>query len=265
MANNRSFGGLGLGILCWRAYPTLARSLETYRAAGLTDFFDETLIWFQEIDDEARALAARFDMPCDGVAENRGILGGFRDLASALSSPVVVLLENDLPLIEPRAEVARQLEIAYRAVASGEVAVFRLRHRARPGQKFDTLAKYHRYHGPGPAPMMRRLLRPGKARRLAGTSIYADDRPESRFPTLVSKAPDGSHRISAACLPWTNQSIMVRRDFFLETIIAEAEASPSSRRVNGFPDIEKEWNTPRWRRSGWTIGADRGLFTHERA
>ena len=254
----------GLGLLCWKNYNTFARALESYERAGLFDLVGETLVWFQEIDDEARALASRFGLPCDGSPDNRGILGGFKALAGAMTSDVLLLLENDLPLIEPQAEAARQIALATRAVRAGDVQVFRLRHTAEPGQKFNTLEQSRRYHGAGLAPLIRRTLRPGKARRLAGTSLYAEPLPELAFPDLVTRMPEGWLKISAACLPWTNQSIMVRRDFFLETIIAGAQARPSSRTVNGFPDIEKEWNTPRWRASGWTIGADTGLFTHLR-
>lgn len=254
----------GLGLLCWKNYETFRAALSTYAEAGLFELFGEKLIWFQEIDDEARALGAEFGLPVSGSSQNRGILGGFQSLAGAMQSEVLVLLENDLPLIEPVEEARQQLETAFRAVRSGEVQVFRLRHTEFPGQKFETLGKYRRYHGDGLTPALRRIVRPAKAKRLAGTAIYDSAEAAEKFPTLIRKMPDGWHKVSAACLPWTNQSIMVRRDFFLDVIIAQAAANPSSRSVNGFPDIEKEWNSPRWRNSGWTIGAGKGLFTHER-
>ncbi|MGV6802214.1 MAG: hypothetical protein ACWA5L_09865 [bacterium] len=253
-----------LGLLCWKGYSGFRHALQSYQAAGVFELFGEKLIWFQEIDDEARALASDFGLPYAGSEENLGIAGGFQRLATALSSPVITLLENDLPLIEPRQEAERQLAIAYLAIRSQEVAVFRLRHRQHPGQKFTTLEKYQRYYRPELSASLRRFLRPGKARRLAGTAIYAEKYPEKKFPELIEKTPAGWYKVSSRCLPWTNQSIMVRRDFFLNTIIDYALSSPSSRSVNGFPDIEKEWNNPKWRNSGWTIGADKGLFTHER-
>ncbi|MEM9233587.1 MAG: hypothetical protein AAGA69_05030 [Pseudomonadota bacterium] len=254
----------GIGILSWRAHDGLDRILEGYRTAGLWDHFDEKMIWFQEETEADRALAARHGLPHGGTPDNQGILGGFKTLATAMSAEIVLLLENDLPLIEGAEEVARQIETATAMLTQGDAQVVRLRHRHHPGQKFDTLGKYQRYHGDGMMSFIRRTLRPGKARRLAGTALYAEDAPHDVFPDLISKHPAGGWLISAACLPWTNQSIMVRRDFLLNEIIVPAEQNPSPRRVNGFPDIEKEWNTPRWRRSGWTIGATDGLFTHER-
>lgn len=255
---------LGIGILSWRAHQGLSDILGGYSEAGLWDHFGERLIWFQEQNDQDKAIAFAHGLPFDGSPDNHGILGGFKNLASALSAEILLLLENDLPLIEDQDEVARQIAIAADMLDTGDAQVVRLRHRKKPGQKFDTLGKYRRYHGEGAGPMLRRHLRPGKARRLAGTALYDQDHPETAFPDLIRARAGGGWLISSACLPWTNQSIMVRRDFFLGTIIAHAEAHPSRRQVNGYPDIEKEWNTPRWRRSGWWIGATEGLFTHER-
>ncbi len=264
-----NFPGLGVGVLSWcdrtgRGGLSLRNSLATYQQAGLFELVGEALLWCQEISPQDRALADGMGLAVNGSSDNQGILGGFKNLATAMTSDILVLLENDLPLIEPREELIRQFTLAQDALRSGEVQVFRLRHVAAPGQKFDTLQKYQLYHGLGLMPQLRRTMRPGKAQRLAGTALYGEADPAAKFPDLIAQAADGSYRISSRCLPWTNQSIMVRRDFFLETIIAYAERHPSRRRVNGFPDIEKEWNAPQWRNSGWTIGADRGLFTHER-
>lgn len=255
---------LGVGILSWGGLDSLRASLQSYAAADLFSLFDETLLFLPEMTAEGAAVANAFELPYEGSAANLGILGGFKALASAMTSDVLLLLENDCPLIEPKAEAARQLGLARKAVGEGDVVVFRMRHVEKPGQKFAALPKYLRYHGPGRLPSLRRALRPQKARRLAGSAVYAEAAPEKRFPDLIERKPEGWLSVSAACLPWTNQSVVVRRDFYLGTIIAQAEARPSPRRVNGFPDIEKEWNAPQWRGSGWRIGVDRGLFTHER-
>ncbi len=255
---------LGLGLLSWGLHTEMDSIIAGYRERGLFDLVDQALIWFQEIGEDERAFAERHGLPCDGTPENYGILGGFKNMAAALSTDFVLLLENDLPLIEDRDETARQIAQAKALLKNDDVKVVRLRHRAKPGQKFDTLAKYNRYHGPGAAPTLRRTLRPGKAKKLAGTAVYAEAAPAAKFPKLIEPAGDGAFLVSSECMNWTNQSIMIRRDFFLDTIIAEAEANPSPRRVNGFPDIEKEWNSPKWRKSGWKIGVPKGLLTHER-
>ncbi len=251
-------------MLCWRGYEDFARALESYEAAGLFDLFGETMVFFQDADTEAAALAGRFGLDWRGSTENLGILGGFKALASAMDSELLLLLENDLPLIEDREETARQIELATRLLLSGQAQVVRLRSVRQPGQKFDTTAKYARYHGGGMLPLLRRSLRPGKAKRLAGSAVYVREQADRHHRGLIDRSDEGTYLVSAAALPWTNQSIMLRRDFFLERILAHAEAHPSRRRVNGHPDIEKEWNGSVWRRSGWKIGVPSGLFTHER-
>ena len=108
---------------------------------------------------------------------------------------------------------------------------------------------------------IRRIIRPGKAQKMIGNAIYVYTEPDKVFDE-IKRQPDGWFKISARHITWSNQSIMIRRSFFLDKILAYAEAHPSNRTVNGFPDIEKELNSDYWRKSGWSVGADLGLFTH---
>ncbi|MEM8616021.1 MAG: hypothetical protein AAGF20_03700 [Pseudomonadota bacterium] len=255
--------GLGLGFLCYKSYDTFSRALSTYKDRYLFDHFVEQVVFFNSIDAEACRLADQYALRAEGTDQNLGILGGFKALAQTMQSEFVLLLENDLPLIEDAETTRRRLEEGLSALQSGSADVFRFRHVAHPGQRFQAAGKYLRYHGPGALPALRRLVRPQKAHKLLGNAIYCEASPARKFGE-ITEAEDSTYRIPAAHITWTNQSIMVRRDFFLNEIIAWAEANPSSRTVNGFPDIEKEWNCARWRKSGWVVGAGGGLFTHER-
>jgi hypothetical protein len=251
----------GLGLLCYKRYDTFRAALETYKEAGLFDLADETIVAFNELDDEGRALAEEFGLSVIGSDANTGILGGFKMLAEGLSSDIVLLLENDLPLIESAKEARRQIENAQRALASEEVEVFRFRHRIHPGYRDQSSWKFLRYYRPSLLAQIRRLLRPRKAQKMIGNAIYVLTEPDKVFDDIV-RMPDGWFKISAKHITWSNQSIMIRRQFFLDNILAYAESNPSNRTVNGFPDIEKELNSAYWRNSGWRVGADLGLFTH---
>ena len=255
----------GVGLLAWRDLDGLAANLAGYAAAGLPAMFAERVVWFQEVSDEGRALAVRYGWRAEGSPENLGILGGFEALARALTAETVLLLEDDLPLVEDAGAVRAQLDEATQLLLADRAQVVRLRSRRVPGQKFDLPGKYARYHGGGPLAGVRRALRPGKAKRLAGGAVYVRDKADRAHRGLIDRTDEGTYLVSAACLPWTNQSVMVRRDFFLGRICAHAAANPSRRRVNGHPDIEREWNSKAWRRSGWTVAVPEGLFTHGRA
>lgn len=251
----------GIGMLCYGRYETFRAALQTYRDAGLFDLADEVVVAFNGLDEDGRNLAAEFDLPVIGTEANTGILGGFKMLAEGLKSDIVLLLENDLPLIESVREMKRQISIARAALADEEVDVFRFRHRIKPGYRDQAAWKFRRYYEPSILAQLRRVVRPGKAMKMIGNSIYVYTEPDQIFDE-IERMPDGWFKISAKHITWTNQSIMIRRQFFLDEILAYAETHPSNRTVNGFPDIEKELNSSHWRNSGWYVGADLGLFTH---
>lgn len=255
----------GVGILAWRGLDALDANLEDYGAAGLPGMFAERVIWFQEVTDDARALAARYGWRAEGSPDNLGILGGFEALVRSLTAETVLLLEEDLPLVEEGAVARAQLDEGTRLLLAERAQVVRLRSRRLPGEKFDLPKKYVRYHGAGLLPSVRRKIRPAKAKRLAGGAVYVRDKADRAHRGLIDRTDEGTYLVNAACLPWTNQSVMVRRDLFLDRICAHAGANPSRRLVNGHPDIEREWNGKVWRRSGWTVAVPEGLFTHERA
>ena len=248
-------------MLCYKRYDTFRSALVSYQRAGLFEQADEVLIAFNELDDDARAIANEFELSCIGSEENTGILGGFKMLANGLKSDIVLLLENDLPLIESADEAKRQIENARSALEKDDVDIFRFRHRIMPGYRDQASSKFLRYYRPSLSAQMRRLFRPGKAEKMIGNSIYVFTEPDKIFDD-VHRMPNGWFKISAKHITWSNQSIMIRRRFFLDQILGYAEAHPSNRSVNGFPDIEKELNSAYWRKSGWFVGADLGLFTH---
>ena len=277
-AKARGSASLGLGILSWRAPLTLAATLQNYAENGLFEHFDQCLLFCQELSEHDRQVAQRFALPIDGSVQNLGILGGVTQLLERLETEYVVLLENDCPLMETGAEAGRQLGAALADLQAGVAQLFRLRHLQQPGEGFCTLGKYLRYHpvrdswldsrmteqSPG-LRWVRRWLRPGKARRLSGIAAYAERHPELYFAEVFHRSQNGNLITSSHYLNWTNQSILVKRRWMLDTLLPWVAAHPSRRTVNGFPDIEKELNGRWWRRQAIPIGLTTpGLFTHRR-
>ena len=59
---------LSIGLLSWRAHETLRKTLKSYRRANLFACADDFKIFFNEISDEDRAIAAEFGV--EAVATN---------------------------------------------------------------------------------------------------------------------------------------------------------------------------------------------------
>jgi hypothetical protein len=76
-----------------------------------------------------------------------------------------------------------------------------------------------------------------------------------RFPRDIRLTPEGDYLVRSRCVPWCNNVFMVRREFFLETIIAESEAAIRGRLVKGFPAIETEINRRFWRKGDFWRGS----------
>ena len=100
---------------------------------------------------------------------------------------------------------------------------------------------------------------------MIGEACLVHKNAQQKFPSEIELLPSSHYKISSRNLNWTNQSIMFRKDWFLDTIIPFAESQNSSRFVNGFPDLEKELNCHWWRKQDFKVGwANPGLFTHQR-
>jgi len=258
---------IGLGVLSWRGSASLRHSLQSYQDADFFSLFDQSMVFLPDPDTQVLHTASEFEITVEQSAKNFGILSGMEQLASRLSTDYILLTENDCPLIEPRGEVKRQLQKALELLQSGQADLARMRHVKHPGELFNTLDKYRRYFPQKdslPA-ILRRWLRPTKARRLCGTAIYAEADPDKKFPNYIQSAGAGFFLVDAKVMPWTNQSVFIDRKFFLKTIISYAKTVPFTRGANGFPALEIELNRSQfWTSSGWKIACGPGLLTHKR-
>ena len=259
---------IGLGILSWRGAQSLRHSLESYQKNGFFELFDDVITFLPDPDEAVLEAVKGFPVRVVTAPENKGILHGMEMTARSLSTDLVFHAENDCPLIENKAESARQIKIASDLIINGKAVMARMRHRKFPGQDFDTYDKYLRYypHQDTLKTKMRRFFRPGKARRLQGTAIYIDGAHAKKFPDVIEDIGHGFYLVDANVMPWTNQSIIYEREFFLETLMPFCHAVPFRRGANGFPNMEVELNNCRfWRKSGWKIACGPGLLTHKRA
>lgn len=259
----------GIVFLSWKAPKTLEVSLKAISPLLDKEEISERVIYFQEIDKVDIALAESYGFRAEGNYKNRGILQGMVSAVEHVKSDIVLYLECDCLLLEEEKAAAKCLQQASKALTRGEVDVMRLRHLQSPGIDY-TAHKHLRYwpsldQDDSYVKKTRRLLRPHKARRLIGEACLVHTHPELMYPNDIQNVNDKYYRMCSQVINWTNQSIMFRRDWFLHTLVPYAQKHPSSRTVNGFPDLEKELNCNWWRKNKFKVGwANPGLFTHKR-
>lgn len=263
---------LGVGILSWKGKEALSVSLASYRRENLFSLFSEKTIFLPEQRPAETRLAGDYGLTVYGASHNLGILGGFKALAECLTSDIILLLENDCPLVENFTETKRQISYGEALLKNGEADIVRFRSRRAPGQDWSVYRKYHAYYPPADASFyaksratLLRALRPGKADKIRGLSIYANEAEAAKNSDIIRYDKENdTYFLTSAYLHWTNQSIMLKRDFFLKTIIAYAETAPTIRRINGFKNLEIEMNSDFWRKNAFNIAVPKGLFTHAR-
>ena len=140
----------------------------------------------------------------------------------------------------------------------------RLRNRFNPGDPFVGIEKYKQYWSDNFLSNIKRFFRPKKAQKLIGNSIYLLKNPEIHHPNEIQKLSNDFFLVSSSIISWTNQSIIIDKNQYLEIIIKKAELSNTSRGPGGFKNIEMELNIPWWRNKQFNIVVAPGLFTHKR-
>ena len=248
----------------------------------MTQCFDDSILCLQDASDEDIEIAGRHNIRWVSQA-NAGIAESMRRIAMELSTDLVLFLENDCPLVETIEQVRSRLGIVKEAFAREQVDIFRLRHRWEVGEGF-AMGKYLACHGiqqahpdyqnrelldsPIARPnQLQRWMRAYKADKLKGRAIYLETAPEKRFPEAIQRMDcreDEWFLTDSRYLNWTNQSSVVGREWYLQTLMSYVDAHPSSRTSNGFQSPERPLNCRWWRNQRFRIAVGTGLFTHQR-
>ncbi len=255
---------LSIGILSWKGYKSLNNSLESYERYGLNKITSSKFICLPEYSDEGVKISKKYNYKPILFNNNLGILRGFKELAKEMPDGPLLILENDLPLIENKEETFIQLEKSVGYLYKYNAAQVRLRSKKNPGSPFVAIEKYKKYWDNNLYASLRRLIRPLKARRLIGTSVYVSDYPEIIHKDYISKLSNGFFSVSSKVLNWSNLAIIVDKNFFLNVIINQAEKIKNKNKINGFNNIEIELNSSWWRNKNWKIIIAPGVFTHKR-
>jgi hypothetical protein len=268
---------VSIGVLSYGAQATLARSLETHKAAGLPDLAGEFFVYFNALCDEDVKTAGAAGVPYHGDASNTGIYGGFRRIAEHATKPYVLILENDIVSNPQGADAGECLESCVADMIEHRISTFSLRSRTAPGQG-GVYGKYLKCFpvrepltskiAPQALPLASRLgmyLKHGHLGKFRAGAIYAEKHPEQAQPAAITRLPSGNFLTQSRFRNWSNQAVLVERSFFLDVICRRVDEHPDPRLINGCQDIERAINRWWWRRLGVRMGHARdGIFTHAR-
>lgn len=271
---------VGVGILSWKSNETLEKTLESYKKVNFKNYFDEIKIIFQEISENDKILAEKYGFDYVGLNNNFGIQGGHKEIYKNMTTDYVLILENDNPIVESESIMYERLSESLKLLESNQIDMMRLRHRWNFGEGFS-LEKYFNFFDVKilhencqylkiknsnfdfMLKKLKQLFYPSKLKRLAGYSLYCEKYPEKLFPQYIKKLDENLFVVDSSIIPWTNQSVLLRRRFYGK-LIDFAEKNPSSRCANGFQDLEKPLNCRWWRKQNFKIGVGEGIFSHNR-
>ncbi len=132
---------------------------------------------------------------------------------------------------------------------------FSLRSRREPGEG-TPYAKYIKTFGlldpisPSLAPakaapfsQLKMFLEHGGIDRFKGASLFCERHPDEVQKDAVRKLPSGNYVTDSRYRNWTNQAVLVERQYFLDVVCRRVEEHPDPRLVNGHQDIERALNS----------------------
>lgn len=253
-----------LAILTWKAPKTLQHTLQNLEP--ILDLFDEKIIVCQESDPEEIALARQYGFKAVAVETNVGIQNGMKMAFESCSNELVLFLENDLVLKESREGAKNILTAISNALAEGRAEFAKLRY--LPESRKKSFTRY--WHAVNGYPKRRLLgyLRYRTANLMASDVLHLNLAPDVKSEYLTDIG-NGLYATTSEFSKWENLGVFAKRSFFLEALIPFAEAHPTSRNVNGKPDLEHRINSRTnrwwWRSSKFKhLIAAPGVFGHRR-
>jgi len=253
-----------LAMLTWKAPKTLQHTLQNLEP--ILDFFDEKIIVCQENDPEEIALARQYGFMAVPLDTNVGIQHGMKLAFESCSNELVLFLENDLVLKAGRDETRKILTTIGTELAEGRAEFAKLRY--LPESRKKTFRRYWCLSRGRPRRRMLGYIRYGAANSMAADVLHFEVAPGKDFSYLADLG-NGVYQTFSRYSKWENLAVFARKSFFLNTLIPFAESHPTSRMVNGHPDLEHRINSKKnkswWRGSNFKILiATPGLFGHRR-
>ena len=255
---------ISLAILTWKAPKTLQHTLQNLEP--LLDLFNEKIVICQESDPDEIALAERYGFKPIALETNVGIQYGMKQAFESCSNEQVLFMENDLVLKVSREEAISTIKAISNALTDGSAEFAKLRYLPESTKK--SFKRYWRCIDGRPTRRFMGYLRYRIANFMASDVLHLGVAPGLKTEYLTDVG-NGLYATTSEFSKWENRAVLAKRSFFLDTLIPFAESHPTSRNVNGMPDLEHRINS-RANRSWWQnakfrhLIASPGLFGHRR-
>ena len=255
---------VSVGVLSFRALQTISRTLKAHRESGLIDCVGEFFVHFNAITPDDKEIAEEAGVRYTGTAQNLGIYGGFRAIAEQAQNPYVLILENDVvPL--PGAAVRQCLETCVSDMIEHCIRSFSMQNISRPSVCLSRSPPLLPRRKPRPSPnsecswSMAASTNSGRRRCfVSGILRQCKNRPFASFPAATT-CTDSRYR------NWSNQAVLVERQYLFDVVCHRVDEHPDPRLVNGHQDMERALNQRWWRCRRDRMGhAAEGIFTHRR-
>lgn len=258
----KTFSPASISILTWRAPHTLYNTLTSL--APILHIFSNHYVVCQEGDPDEVQIARQFGFTPITTGHNLGIQEGLARCAEVSATETVLVMEGDCILSSPENAPAVVLR-CLNALSEQHVDIFQLHERAT-----QPTPSYWRFwkRGLPLRPTMLGRLRPSAAMAKTSEAVCLSNFPHDGIPNITPLGA-GMFVASSNCVNWCNRSFLTTKDFFLDKVVRFARENPTSRKVNGLPDLEhpincranREW----WRGEMFKVGIlFPGLFGHHR-
>eukprot|EP00457_Paulinella_chromatophora_P001313 gb/GEZN01001315.1/.p1 GENE.gb/GEZN01001315.1/~~gb/GEZN01001315.1/.p1 ORF type:complete len:922 (-),score=114.23 gb/GEZN01001315.1/:299-3064(-) len=263
---HRPSAKLSVLALVFKEYKSLAQSFRTWHAGGLFDYADEIIVLLNGEQRDPSTLGIPFlDLAVVKVINSaKDLLIGEAviRLVNEARNELVLFLEKDFQLIEPRHVLQARLDDGVRLVTSGVADVVRYRHRTKPGfPMYAQIMGENREH----------LMFRSQSNLWCFVMHWMPD-PVKSHPDKFKWCPSTNLSEPHLCskpnyCQWTNNPQIYKKQWFLKEIgDVYLKHGLSEGPGSHMRDLEffSYWNSQlNWNgRDDWTIALGDGLFMH---
>ncbi len=124
-----------IGYLSWERHDILEQTLKSHQDNGLYNIIppENRIIFFQEISQQDKNIANKYNLNTFGNKENIGILNAFIELVKNCKTKYFIFCENDWLLIENKDVCSKVIQDCIRILNTNGKNIIKLRNIKNPG------------------------------------------------------------------------------------------------------------------------------------